>query len=176
MSTSIPLPVSGEVITSAWGTSVRSEISAHDDRLDALELHETVGGVVFVRAAATGPFDSSGAAFIDWVSMGSVTVPGWARRVAVTVSVNGSYTSTSTTGIVCLVQIALGPVAGQPSGRFDYPGAQLRVNTSWTDVLTLTTSGVQALRTQISRLSGTGASGRADSGTVTTTLLQFLAH
>lgn len=174
MTTSLPIAVSGEVITSAWANQARTELGSADDRLDLLESYNTVGGTVFVRSAQAGPFDSSGAGYIDWVPMGNVVVPTWAKRAAVTMAVNGSMTSVAATGIICTVQAAIGAAAGQGSGRLDYPAAQLRINTGWTDLITLVGTGTQALKTMVARLAGSGASGRADSGTITTALIQFL--
>jgi hypothetical protein len=130
---------------------------ANDTKAQASTIEYTSGGAVDATAA-------SDTAFGDWLSVGNVTQPAWARAANVTWFMTGCTATAVQTTHEYDLRITVDGVAC-PSGRFSTPDAPRWNAGLQTEKITLTgTGGSVAVKLQAYRRAG--ATARARFGTV----------
>lgn len=118
-----------------------------------------------------GNTDYSSDTIGDWISVGNMTIPAWATKARVQVSITGFYTVTGAGTFQGNLKI------GTVNGRLvDFisssSGVGEQISVSWADEISLSGTGVQAVVIRADRESGTNAL-RADTGTDVTMIITY---
>lgn len=108
----------------------------------------------------------------DWLSPGNVTVPAWATKARFQATLTGHFAITAGANSY-VAKPTIGGQGPASVGQLVDPGSGIRFQMSWTNLITLSGSGVQAVKIQAARQAGTGA-WRADAVTVLGVNVEFI--
>lgn len=149
------------------GTEVSLDKSTTKDAIEA------AGRMVFVsEGPAVATNATTGATFVDWITVDSITLPVWTTSVIVHIDITN--VGVITAAALYVVDVKVGAVApGADRAALDFTGTTDRVNCSFTAPVTTSGTGAQNLILQAKRVSGTGQM-QAGSTTKISGFVQFI--
>jgi hypothetical protein len=162
-----PIVVAGELIESAWGNQVRTDLLTLVTERNQLGPH-------YLRFVPPAAADGSGGAWTTIATLGNVPVPSFTNAAYITMHISGLVATTN--GLpVYLFRCALG---GQDSGLGDAivaftTSTTQRERVSFVSYVPTAPSGSQPLIVQVSRIgAGTGVC-RVDTNTIFVASVDF---
>jgi len=144
----------------AWLNALATRVNANQ-----------VGASVVVPFTTGTSNDTTSATMVDWVAFGNVTVPSWATRARIAMSLDYFLITATTNSVVARVK--LGTATGVTFKMPEPSAINVRVCNVQFDLLSAVPTGSQALVMQAQRLTGTG-SYRSDANSWHSASIDFL--